>query len=223
MAKKPKKRIAKKQAKMLEKRKRIQEAINFSTHKKQAYQPLNVETVIIRNAKDLINSTLPEEYTKAFNSLRDILNDKPNPDDYKWNWYWAAKKERDRKILQNIVASAVHRNGLQSVINTAYNLENSADDLVALADKIIHESGGKGEEELQTDIQTFINLILGSPMTAEQSRFVAENLEQIQKQTLEDVLLETENINPLTGGGVRKEIIWEPERGPGSDKFKIRK
>lgn len=210
--KKFKKRIAKKKAKMLEKKKTIQETIVYSTKGKQALNPINVTDVILDNSKELIKSTTPDYLQGKYNKLLEIIYTRQDAAENKWNYFWTAKKDQDRYVLRNILNTAIEREkGDEAAV--AKRIENSAEDIIALADRIVHDSGGKGGEQLQADYQTFINILLGRSMSASEARFVQENLEQIQAQTLDKYLEDDlSRANPLTGTGVKKQLEFEPER-----------
>ena len=206
MAKKLNKKVQKtiiKQDKILKKLNKIKEkiknSISYATHGKQSNKPINTSDIILNNVKDMVKSTTPTFLSNNYDQLMEKIFTRVDPLENKWNYFWTAKKDQDRYILRNILFSAEDNASKEEV---AQRIENSAIDLVSLADRIIHESD---DETLQQDFEIFTNVLLGRPMTSAESRKFQQNLEKMQSQTLENYLSdEIGEQNPITGSVINK-------------------
>ena len=81
----------------------------------------------------------------------------------------------------------------------AKRIQDNADIIMNLAEKIMYDSKS---EDIQQDIEEYTRYILGRALTTVESRTISQNLEKMQRQTVDDYILNNFDINPLTGKGI---------------------
>lgn len=86
-----------------------------------------------------------------------------------WNEYMAELKQNDKNLLQKVLEGAIENEGRDAV---ARRMQEHADEIEDLAEKILRSSGGKGQDgrnEISGAIMRFRNIIYGSIASKEEA------------------------------------------------------
>lgn len=94
-----------------------------------------------------------------------------------WGDWFIKLKERDKNILHNMLTGAINSEGRESV---AQRLQDNATRIIDLVQQILYGSGGseiEGATQINYNLAEFSAIIMGRPLTREESIAIADTSE----------------------------------------------
>lgn len=128
--------------------KKAKEEPNISWHETE--EPVYKSYVVLKQLRDLIDSWSP---------------------DSRWSSELTGLKNQDKRLLENVLNSAIERDGIEAV---AQRCDANADTIISIANAILYQSSGdsyrkNGRENAQINIQKIGAILLGRGLTVSES------------------------------------------------------
>lgn len=128
--------------------KKAKEEPNISWHETE--EPVYKSNVVLKQLRDLIDSWSP---------------------DPRWSSELTGLKNQDKRLLENVLNSAIERDGIEAV---AQRCDANADTIISIANAILYQSSGdsyrkNGRENAQINIQKIGAILLGRGLTVSES------------------------------------------------------
>ena len=123
---------------------------------------------------------LPEEDKRTLDFIRDILSKWDTPTT--WSTELQGIKSGDKNRLQNLFNKAITENGES---NVAQNIRDNNDEVMEIVQNVLFSSGSVyhdiGREGINKDLARFFALLMGRPLTQQESMELTEFGEEVEQ------------------------------------------